>query len=216
MSVDVLAELEDAGAIYTDKHFVYTSGKHGSAYINLDPLFPNVRLTSELCELMIEPFFGRVDTVAAPATGGIVLGVLSARSFNNHGQPVASVWADKSDGEFVFERAGFLEHITGKRVLVVEDLLNSGVSVERVCRLVEKHGGEIVGASVVCNRGPSTKESLGVPQLEALATVKMEIVPADECTLCANGVPIVEDIGHGSDYKADHPDYTGGYVTLLS
>jgi hypothetical protein len=141
MAVDVLAELEAAGAIYTDKHFVYTSGKHGSAYINLDPLFPRVELASELCELLIEPFFGRVDTVVAPATGGIVLAVLSAHA---------------------------------------------------------------------------TKETLGVPQLEALATVKMEIVPADECKLCVNGVPIVEDIGHGADYKAEHPNYPGGFLNLLA
>jgi hypothetical protein len=51
--------------------------------------------------------------------------------------------------------------------------------------------------------------------LEALASVSFAAVDPDECALCQKEVPIVEDIGHGADYKAEHPDYAGGYVKLL-
>ena len=95
-------------------------------------------------------------------------------------------------------------------MLVVEDLLNTGGSVEKVCRLVEAYGGTIVGASVVCNRGASTAESLRVPRLETLANVTMDVYEADACPLCVANQPVVDDLAHGDKYKADHPDSSGG------
>jgi len=208
--MDVLAELEKVGAVFTGKHFVYASGKHGSGYINMDIMFPQVGLVSELCKDLIAPFVGEFDVVAAPATGGIELGVLSALAAGTPG-----VWADKDgDGGFIFERAGFIEQVKGKRVLVVEDLLTTGGSVEKVCREVEKVGGKVVGVSVVCNRGGVTAEQLGVPTLTALATVNFTASDEVDCEACAAGEPIVEDMGHGDDYKKSHPDYMGGYVKL--
>ena len=99
---------------------------------------------------------------------------------------------------------------------MVEDLLNTGGSVEKVRREVERHSGQLVGVSVICNRGNLTADRLGVPRLEALASVNFEAIPADECPLCASAVPIVEDIGHGAEYRATHPDYAGGYITVIS
>jgi orotate phosphoribosyltransferase len=211
-TLDVLAELDRVGAILLDRHFVYKSGKHGSGYINMDPLFPDVALVSAICAELVRPFAGEFDTVASPATGGVVLAFAAA---SQAGSDVAAVWADKSEQGFAFERAGFAQHLTGKRVLVVEDLLTTGGSVIGVCREVERHGGTLVGVSAICNRGGVTAARLGVPRLEALATVSFEAVAAQECPLCAARVPIVEDIGHGAEYKAQHPDHPGGYVTLL-
>ena len=208
--MDVLAELEKIGAVFIDKHFVYASGKHGSGYINMDIMFPQVPLVAELCKDLIAPFAGEFDVVASPATGGIELGVLSAYAAAKPG-----VWADKDgDGGFVFERAGFVEAIKGKRVLIVEDLLTTGGSVEKVAREIEKVGGTVVGISVVCNRGGVTAGQLDVPRLMALSEVSFTAVEATECELCAANVPIVEDMGHGDDYKKEHPDYIGGYVKL--
>ena len=70
-----------------------------------------------------------------------MLAVLSARAFADKGEDVAITWADKADGEFIFERAGFAQKLVGKRVLVVEDLLTTGGSVDKVCRAVEAAGG---------------------------------------------------------------------------
>lgn len=208
--MNVLGELEKIGAVFTDKHFVYTSGKHGTGYINMDMMFPHTKLVAEICRELAAPYAGEFDTVVAPATGGIVLAVLTARESGAKG-----VWADKDgDGGFEFERAGFVQQVTGKRVLVVEDLLTTGGSVEKVCREVEKVGGTVVGASVVCNRGSITAEMLRVPRLNALAEVAFSAMDPADCEACKQHVPIVEDMGHGDDYKKVHPDYAGGYIKL--
>lgn len=208
--MNVLDKLEEIGAIFTKRHFIYTSGKHGSGYINMDLMFPNVTLVAELCQSLVAPFADTFDVVAAPATGGIELGVLAALAAGTPG-----VWADKDgDGGFVFERAGYAEAIRGKRVLIVEDLLMTGGSVEKVAKEVEKVGGTVIGISVVCNRGGVTAKALGVPRLEALSSVNFTSEEANGCSLCAQHVPIVEDMGHGDDYKKEHPDYAGGYVKL--
>jgi orotate phosphoribosyltransferase len=211
-AIDVLAELDRVGAILLDRHFVYKSGKHGSGYINMDPLFPDVGLVSAIGSELVRPFANEFDTVASPATGGIVLAFAAAAQA---GEDVAAVWADKHERGFAFERAGFVQQLAGKRVLVVEDLLTTGGSVIGVCREVERNGGTLVGVSAICNRGGVTAEQLGVPRLEALASVTFEAVTEEACPLCAAEIPIVEDIGHGAGYKAEHPDFPGGYVTLL-
>lgn len=208
--MDVLAELEKIGAIYTGKHFIFVSGKHAPEYINLDVMFPQTELVGELCKSLVAPYEGEFDVVVAPATGGIVLAVLSAYVSGKNG-----VWADKDgEGGFVFERAGFAAQVKGKRVLIVEDLLSTGSSVVKVRAEVEKVGGSVVGISVVCNRGGVTAEQLGVPKLTALANINMKAYEPEACELCVAKVPIVEDIGHGDDYKKEHPDYAGGYVKL--
>jgi orotate phosphoribosyltransferase len=216
MTVDVLEKLDHAGAVLLDQHFVYKSGKHGSGYINLDPIFPDVALMHEICGLLVEPFRGEVETIAAPAVGGVALAVISALAASKSEGQIAAVWADKHGDDFIFERAGFVERITGKKVLVVEDLLTTGGSALKVCQAVKAHGGEVVGLSVICNRGGVTAEQLGVPRLESLANVNFSAIEADACPLCADGVPIVEDIGHGAAYKAEHPNYEGGYISLVS
>jgi orotate phosphoribosyltransferase len=125
------------------------------------------------------------------------------------------VWADKQGDGFRFERAGFSDVLEESEVLVVEDLLTTGGSVKKVCDQVASCGGTVSGVSVIVNRGGITAEQLGVPRLESLAQVSFTAVNEAECELCANHVPIVEDIGHGGEYKLTHPDYAGGYVKLL-
>ena len=65
--VDILRKI---GAVITDDHFVYTSGKHGSVYINKDALYPHTAETSEVCRIMAEIFKDKeVEAVVGPALG---------------------------------------------------------------------------------------------------------------------------------------------------
>ena len=213
--MNVLRELATAGAVSTDRHFVYTSGKHGPAYINLDPILPDIVLMTQLCRELAAPFLGQVEVVAAPAVGAIVLAVLTAQALGDEGAGVVAVWADKTDsGGFMIERAGFGELLNGRATLIVEDLITTGGSIVKVLGEVVRHGARIVGVSAVCNRGGATAEKLAVPRLHSLAEVEFAAFPRDNCPLCANNVPIIEDVGHGSQFRTQRPDYPGGFVRL--
>jgi len=218
--MDVLETLEKRGGILRDHHFVYKKGGHGPHYINADAIFPDTGLMQQVGFALGDPFFrDQVEVVIAAATGGIPVEVHTALSLGDGKRwPYPNtVWADKLDkDEFVFERAGYAELLEGKRVLFVEDILNSGDTTRKVIAQARKHGAEVLGVSAICNRGKETAESLGVPRFVALSSVDFQVFDADTCPLCADTIPIVSDIGHGKEYQEAHPDYAGGYVTVLS
>jgi len=71
---DVISILKKVQAVLTDGHFVYTSGKHGSVYVNKDAVYPHTKETSQIGKLFAEKFKNKnIDVVAAPALGGIIL-----------------------------------------------------------------------------------------------------------------------------------------------
>ncbi|HVX47735.1 MAG TPA: phosphoribosyltransferase family protein, partial [Candidatus Saccharimonadales bacterium] len=169
--MEVLQAFERAGAILLDHHFVYNSGKHGPHYIDADSLFPDTELMNVIIDAMSEPWTHKtVEVVVGPPIGGLVLSTMAAARWPGPRAPEL-VWPTKDGKQFFFERAGFAGRLTGKRVLIFEDLLNTGGSVERVKEQVERHGGVVIGVTVMCNRGKATAESLGVDCLEAHSTV---------------------------------------------
>lgn len=218
--MDTLELLRDYDAVLQDHHFVYKSGKHGPHYINMDSLFPFPELLLQLGNALARASGSRndVDTVVGAATGGIPLAYFTALGMNDaYLRPHPKVvWADKKGDDFVFERAGYANHLNGKRVLVVEDLLNTGDTTKKVIAQAQLHGAVVVSVCVVCNRGSETAESLGVPRLEALCKVDFQAFASESCPLCEAAVPIVANIGHGEKFQLEHPDYSGGYTKLAA
>jgi orotate phosphoribosyltransferase len=222
--VDVRKELQKVCSIHNG-HFVGVSNKHLAGYCNIDPLLPHVTLVSKMIKEIVENFKDAdVETVAAPAVGAIPFSHWGAHHLQQlTGKEVYGVWADKVSGaqqrEFIFERDGFEEKVKGKKVLILEDIINQMASIKAMIKTVRTAGGEIVGVgSVAYNRGVSA-EALDVPQFVGLCKVEYDVWEADDCPkngLCAKGEPIVTDIGHGDDYEKAHPDYKGGFVKLLS
>lgn len=214
--MDVLQGLAEHGAVYKDHHFVYKKKTHGPHYINPDAFCPDVLFLNEVCEEIADHFKADdIDVVVCAATGGIPVGFLVGLALAREvGRKVKVVWADKDGDNFVFERVGFKEIIKGKRILFVEDLLNSGDTTLKVLSLVREAGGEVVAAAAICNRGGATEETLGVPRFVPLSSVNFEAFEPDACPLCPQEVPIVDNIGHGDAFKEQHPDYEGGYVSL--
>lgn len=217
---DIMAELEQAGAVLLDYHFCYSSGKHGSGYINMDPIFTNSSLLAEIGQRLWSPFStAEISTIVAPATGGIALAYATAFAVlaqTSGGTALSVAWADKNGKEFEFSRAGFPDRIAGKGVLIIEDLLTTGDSVAKVGREVERLGGVVRGVSAVCNRGDVTAAAMRVPRLVSLARANFTAVAPEKCDLCAMERPMVSDVGHGDEFAAEHPDYKGGFITLLS
>lgn len=217
--MNVKHELERVGSILQGYHFRYQSKKHGPNYINIDPLIPETLVLWKLGYWLVAPFLGRFDVIASPATGGIPLGDAAAFQALNRGGEINMVFCEKNEaGDLVFDRATFADRVKGKAVLVIDDIMSNANklgTVYRLCRLVESCGGTVIGVSIVCNRCNGTAEQLGVPELNSLMEVGFQMYPAEDCPLCEQAVPIVEDIGHGAEHKAEHPDYPGGYIKLL-
>lgn len=222
--MDVRKELEKIGCIYTG-HFVGVSGKHLAGYCNIDPLLPHVSLVRKLMQQLAEAFKDDgVETVAAPAVGAIPFSHWGAHYLMElNGGDIAGVWADKVSGAperaFIFEREGFIQAVKGKRVLLLEDMINQMASIKAMIKTVTEAGGTIVGVgSVAANKGV-TAEAMGVPKFVKLCSVEYDAWLPEDCVingLCGKHEPIVEDIGHGDDFKKLNPDYKGGYVRLVS
>lgn len=100
---------------------------------------------------------------------------------------------------FVVKR-GYDKKISGKKVLVVEDVLTTGNSVRKVIKAVLKLGCEVVGVGAICNRGAVTLEDVGVSNLFSCVNIKMEAYEPDQCPECATGKPINLELGHGKAF----------------
>jgi len=201
---EVLRILGKVGAVITNSHIVYTSGRHGTAYVNKDAVYPHTKETSELCRAIAEQFVDDgVEVVIAPAIGGCILSNRVAEHLTDiTGREVLGVYADKDGDAFVIKR-GYDKLIAGKNVLVVEDVLTTGGSAKKVVEATRAIGGNVVGLGVLCNRGGITPQDVAdPPKLFALVNVKLDAWNEADCPLCTQGVPINTDVGKGREYLA--------------
>lgn len=221
--MDVKAELERIGCMYSG-HFVGASTKHLAGYCNIDPLLPHVSLVNKLVRELAEHFKDDgVETVATPAVGAIPFSHWGAHHLKElTGKEIFGVWGDKVKSAdtktFAFERAGFADVVKGKRVLILEDIINQMFSIKAMIKTVQDAGGTVVGVGSVAAQRTASAEAMGVPKFICLTTIAYDVWTAEDCPvsgLCSQNVPIITDIGHGDDYQKSHPDYAGGYTRLL-
>lgn len=200
---NVVDILKKVGAVITDSHFVYTSGKHGSVYVNKDAVYPHTAETSRIGELFAEKFKDAdIDVVAAPALGGIILSQWVAYHLSKlKGKEILGVYTEKTpDKQMIFTR-GYDKLVKGKKVLVIEDLTTTGGSVKKVVDTVKAAGGNVVAVCVMVNRDPEkvTSEVVGGP-FSALGVIKASAFDEAVCPLCKENVPINTNVGHGKKY----------------
>ena len=208
---NIMQMFVDAGAIITNRHFVYSSGRHSSVYVNKDALYVHTKMISTLCSYLAEPYSAdAIDIVVGPILGGIVLSQWVAYHLNAHrssGETLA-VYAEKEgdgpDKTFLFRR-GYDRYIPGKNVLVVEDILTTGGSARQVIDLVRMYNGNVVGLSVLCNRGGVQSEDVGGVPIHSLLTLTLETFSEEECPFCQQLVPIETELGKGKAFLAKQP-----------
>lgn len=203
---EVIKLLKKVGAVITNSHFVFTSGKHGNLYINKDALYPHTKETSRVGELFAQKFkHKKIEVVAAPALGGIILSQWTSFHLSClTKKEVLGVYTEKTpDKEQIFTR-GYDKLVKGKRVLVIEDLTTTGGSVRKVVESVKKAGGKVVAVCVMVNRDPKniTSKVVGGP-FSALGILEAVAFDEKKCPLCKANVPINTDVGHGRKYLAE-------------
>jgi orotate phosphoribosyltransferase len=209
MKRDIISILKDVGAVITDDHFVYTSGKHGSVYIRKDKLYPHPDLTSQVCQSMAENVKNwDIDVVVGPMVGGIILSQWTAYHLSLlKKKEVLSVFTEKPpDDKQLFDRAqifkrGYDEVVKGKNVLVVEDLTTTGESVKKVVDRVREVGGHVAGVYVLVNRNPKeVHEQFFNAPFKCLTVYEAVAYEEKDCPLCQKVVPINTQVGHGKEY----------------
>ena len=201
---DIVTLLKKANAVITDSHIVYTSGKHGSVYVDKDALYPHTEMASEVGRMMAEKFKDAgVEVVVGPMLGGIILSQWTAHHLTQMtGREVLSVYTEKdAESNQIFSRRRYDRHVKGKKTLIVEDITNTGGSAKKVVDTVKAAGGNIVALCVMINRDPTNinSDTMGAP-FYPLGVIEAEAIDAAECPLCKKGVPVNTDVGHGKAF----------------
>jgi orotate phosphoribosyltransferase len=194
-------ELFRSSGALREGHFQLKSGRHGDAYVEKFAVLSDPAATSELCsfwaaEVRDESGTTRVDLVAGPTTGGVILAFETGRQLG-----VRAIFAEEvrdSDGGTHREfRRGFrIER--GERVLLVDDILTTGGSLQAMLPAVEAMGGEIVACAVLVDRSgggtatltsPTTGRTYPLRALWRLDLPTYEPGPTT-CPRCADGLPL--------------------------
>lgn len=183
---EVQALFREAGALQ-DGHFLLSSGRHAPQYLEKFQVLQWPRITERLCAAIAERARALdPETVAGPTTGGIILAHEVARQLGTR-----AVYAEREEGSSarVFRRGFQLRG--GERVLVVDDIMSTGGSVDETVAAVRGAGATVVGIAVLVDRSGGTARVAGVPHF-ALWEVAMESHEPASCHQCKTGVPLVK------------------------
>ena len=178
------AMFRTTGAVL-DGHFILTSGLHSPVYWEKFRILEHPEYTQKLCAMIADRFRNEhIDVVAGPTTGGIILAFEVAKQMG-----VRCIFAEKEDNGKRSFRRGFVLN-DGERVLVVDDVLTTGKSVNEVIEAVAARNGCVTGIGILVDR--SEKDlNFGAPLFSCLRSV----TPAyrlEECPLCKRGLPLVK------------------------
>lgn len=178
---------------------MYTSGKHGTVYINKDAIYPHTKLVSAMARQIAEHYLEyKFEVVIGPAVGGVVLSQWLAYHLSElSGREVLSTYADKrADGSFIVRR-GYDKLVARKSVLLVDDIINQGTSMRAMKKAIEDRGGEVRFVACLMNRGGLRAEVVGIKEVFTLLDLPLMIYPAKQCPMCRQKIPIDREFGHG-------------------
>ena len=186
MKNDLLKHFEETGALLSG-HFELRSGLHSNQFFQCALLLQYPRIAGEVCEALVEKVKAElgsleIDTVIAPALGGISVGHEVGRALG-----VRFIFAEKdANGDLMMRRFKITE---GERFFVAEDVITRGGRVQETVDIVKAHGGLVQAIGVLVNR------SGGKAQFNAPLVSLLEMEPVlwepSECPLCKEGLPLV-------------------------
>ena len=191
-----LRQLEQFEVLMRNGHFDYGNGFHGRVYLNAHQLFrhPSTiwRLTQDLLEVLPGDLLQRTEVVAGPVMGGALLahtlaGLLDGRRSLTHPPCSFAPFSGRGDGFRL--RSFYAREMQGKRVLLADDVRNTGKTFEQCADLVREAGGTVLATVQIFDRMEAITDA-GVPNY-ALAEYKApENFAVAECPMCQAGEPI--------------------------
>jgi orotate phosphoribosyltransferase len=168
---EVLAEFRAAGALL-EGHFVLSSGLHSSRYLQCARALMDAARAERLCAALAAKVggMGAIDLVASPAMGGVVVGYEMGRQLG-----VPAIFFERVEGKLALRRGFAID--PGARVLMVEDVVTTGLSSRECIAGIAQEGGLTIGAACLVDRS-NGKADLGVP-LAALLILDVPTYPAN-------------------------------------
>ena len=172
-TTEVLDIFRSAGAVL-EGHFILTSGLRSPVFLQKARVFLDADKTERLCKALAEKIranlSGRIDYVVGPAVGGLIPAYETSRHLG-----VPAIWVEREAGEFRLRR---FEIEPGARVVIVEDIVTTGLSIRETIDCLRKLGADVVAAACIIDRSAG-KTDVGVP-LIALAEYEVPAYPADQ------------------------------------
>jgi orotate phosphoribosyltransferase len=192
-----LNDLQLSEVLIRDGHFDYGNGYHGRVYLNPHQLFrhPSTiwRFAQDLIDVLPADLIQRTEVVAGPVTGGALLahtiaGLLDSRRSLTHPPCVFAPFNYDPSGGFTL-REFYRRELNGKRVLLADDVRNTGETFAKCAALVRDAGGSVLATVEIYDRCEAVVD-VGVPNIALAEYRAPENYKAPECPLCKSGVPI--------------------------
>ncbi len=187
---EVLAEFRAADALL-EGHFILSSGRRSRVFLQKMLVFQDPVRTEKLCRALAERItaqFGKVDVIVSPAMGGIIPGYETARALG-----CRAIFVEREDGAFQLRRNFSIA--PGERIVMVEDLVTTGVSSRECLAAIRAHPGELLGAACLIDRS-NGRADVGVP-LVALARLDVPDFDADDLPADLAELPAVKPGSRG-------------------
>jgi orotate phosphoribosyltransferase len=192
-----LKDLQQSEVLMLDGHFDYGNGYHGKVYLNPHQLFRHPSTIWRFAQDLIDQLPGdlqqRVEVVAGPVTGGALLahtmaGLLDSRRSLTHPPCLFAPFNYDPSGRFTL-RDFYRRELAGKRVLLADDVRNTGETLGRCAALVKDAGGTVAASVEICDRMEAITD-LGVPNIALVEYKAPDNFKSSVCPLCSSGVPI--------------------------
>lgn len=187
---DVLKVFESAGAVLHG-HFILTSGLRSPVFLQKARVFMHPDKTERLCSALAakirKQVEGPIDYVVGPAVGGIIPAYETSRHL---GAP--AIWVEREDGVFKLRRFEIAE---GARVVIIEDIVTTGLSIRETVESLKAIGANVLAAGCLIDRSAG-KADVGVP-LVALAEYEVPAYPADKLPPELAAIPAIKPGSRG-------------------
>ncbi|MFI0848745.1 orotate phosphoribosyltransferase [Mesorhizobium sp. IMUNJ 23232] len=182
---EVLSIFREAGAVL-EGHFILTSGLRSPVFLQKARVFMHADKTERLCKALAtkirETVPGRIDYVVGPAVGGLIPAYETSRHLG-----VPAIWVEREQGVFRLRR---FEIEKGARVVIVEDIVTTGLSIRETIACLREIGAEVLAAACIIDRSAG-KTDVGVP-LVALAEYEVPAYPVDNLPPELAAIPAVK------------------------
>ena len=192
-----LANLKEYEVLMTNGHFDYGNGFHGPVYLNPHRIFcrPSLiwRFAQDLIDVLPDTLISKTEVVAGPVMGGALLahtiaGLLDGRRSLTH-PPTSFAPLSLDPGGTLMLRPFYRTVVAGRRVLLADDVRNTGKTYERAKSVIEAAGGTVLATVQIYDRLEPVVD-LGVPNIALAEYRAPENYPAADCPLCRAGTPI--------------------------